>query len=55
MTPKTPSELKEQIEAQNEPPAAEGTELTAEGLEIPTPTRGQFFSDLEKVSRPSKD
>lgn len=54
MTPKTPSELMEQIERQqDEPePAAEGNERTAEGEEVRTPERGEFFSNLEKTSRP---
>lgn len=51
MPPKTPSELKKQIEKANEEaPAARGHERTAEGLDVPTPTRDDFFSNLEKVS-----
>lgn len=55
--PKTPDELKEQIEKANEQPADEGHERSAEGLEVPTPTREGFFGNLKKVSRPggSKD
>jgi hypothetical protein len=51
--PKTPDELKKQAEKQNaEKPPAEGHSRTAEGLEVPNPSRGQFFGDLEKASKP---
>jgi hypothetical protein len=53
MTPKTPSELKEQIEREQEKPARPGHEHTAEGKEVETPTREGFFSNLEKASRPA--
>jgi hypothetical protein len=53
MAPKTPSELKEQIERENEKPAREGHERTAEGLSVETPKAGDFFANLEKVSDPS--
>ena len=51
MPPKTPSELKKQIKAQKDQPAKEGHERTAEGQEVETPTRVDFFGNLEKVSR----
>lgn len=51
MPPKTPQELREQIERENEQPASPGKERTAEGEEVETPKRKDFFSDLEKVSR----
>jgi hypothetical protein len=54
MTPKTPSELKEQIEKQQESPAEPGHERTAEGKEVPTPKRRDFLSNLEKASKPNK-
>jgi hypothetical protein len=54
MPPKTPSELKEQIAKQNEVPATKGHDKTAEGLEIPRPTREQLFADLKKASKPDK-
>jgi hypothetical protein len=54
MAPKTPKELKEQIDAQNETPAKEGNDRTAEGLSVPRPQRGDFFSNLEKVSKPDE-
>lgn len=52
--PKTPEELKEQIEQAQDEPADEGSERTAEGLEVPTPARGDFLRNLEKVSKPEK-
>ena len=56
MPPKTPSELKEQIEKQAEenPPADADNQRTAEGLEVPTPTRKAFLGNLEKVSEPER-
>lgn len=51
--PKTPDELKEQIEKQREMPSPEGEERTAEGLSVETPKAGDFFSNLEKVAKPS--
>jgi hypothetical protein len=55
MPPKTPSELKEQIEEANAPPPADPEkERTAEGLTVETPSRDAFFSNLEKVSKPDK-
>lgn len=54
MPPKTPSELKEQIERQNEEPPTDGKDRTAEGLEVERPTRSGFFSNLEKTSKPKR-
>jgi hypothetical protein len=54
MPPKTPSELREQIEAQNEQPASDGNERTAEGVEARTPSRREFFGNLRKVAKPEK-
>jgi hypothetical protein len=51
MPPKTPSELREQIEAQQNEPAAPGHERTAEGIEIETPSEKDFFGNLRKVAR----
>lgn len=49
--PKSPAEIKEQIEKANEePPAIPGNERTAEGLEVQPPKRSDFFSKLVKVS-----
>jgi hypothetical protein len=52
MAPKTPKELKEQIDAQLDQPARPGHDRTAEGLSVPKPKRGDFFKNLEKVSKP---
>jgi hypothetical protein len=52
MPPKTPSELREQIEAQQNEPAAEGHERTAEGMETPTPSKNSFFGNLRKAANP---
>jgi hypothetical protein len=54
MPPKTPSELKEQIENQNETPAEPGKERTAEGMEVTPPSKEDFFGNLEKVARPDE-
>lgn len=54
MPPKTPDELREQIEKQNEQPAKEGHERTAEGLSVETPSRGDFFGNLDKISKPDQ-
>jgi hypothetical protein len=51
MPPKTPSELREQIEAQQNEPAAPGHERTAEGMETPTPSGSEFFGNLRKIAR----
>jgi hypothetical protein len=54
MPPKTSEELKEQLERENAQPAEKGKDRTAEGLEVPTPTRKAFLGNLEKVSKPEK-
>lgn len=54
MAPKTPNELREQIEAQQNEPAAEGNERTAEGMETPTPSRDSLLGNLRKVALPEK-
>lgn len=51
MPPKTPKQLRDEIEAQQEQPAKEGHERTAEGLSVETPTRGEFFGNLDKIAR----
>jgi hypothetical protein len=53
MPPKTPSELREQIEAQQNEPAAPGQERTAEGMETKTPSEADFFGNLRKMARNS--
>jgi hypothetical protein len=53
MPPKKPDELREQIESQNEQPAiGDGMERTADGKEVRTPSRQEFFGNLRKVSEP---
>ena len=53
MPPKTPDELREQIEQAQDEPADPGRERTAEGLEVETPQRNDFFETLKKVSKPT--
>jgi hypothetical protein len=54
MTPKTPDELREQIERENEQASDAGHEKTAEGMETPTPSEDDFFANLEKASKPEE-
>ena len=51
MPPKTPSELRKQIEAQQNEPAAAGHERTAEGMETRTPSESEFLGNLRKIAR----
>ena len=51
--PKTPEQIKAELEAQN-PDEPDETSKTAEGLEVPNPSRGDFFGNLEKVSVPTE-
>jgi hypothetical protein len=55
MPPKTPSELKEQLERQNKKPARAGHERTAEGLSVEKPSRGSFFANLKKAAEKDPD
>ena len=55
MPPKTPDELREQLEAQNAEQPAEGKDRTAEGLEVDRPSRQEFFGNLEQVARPEDE
>ena len=52
--PKTPDELREQIEDAQDVEGEPGTERTAEGLEVTTPTRKDFFGNLTKVTEPEE-
>jgi hypothetical protein len=54
MPPKTPKELREQAEAQATRPTKPGHTRTAEGEEVPKPTRGELFTNLAKVSEQDK-
>jgi hypothetical protein len=51
MPPKTPKELREQIEAQAKKPTKPGHTRTAEGEEVPKPGRGELFRNLGKLGR----
>jgi hypothetical protein len=47
MPPKTPSELKEQAKRQKQKnPPARGNSRTADGMEVPNPTRSDFFGNF---------
>jgi hypothetical protein len=52
MPPKTPDELREQLERQNQDQPAEGKDRTAEGLEVERPSREGFLGNLKKVTEP---
>ena len=52
MAPKTPKELKEQINATNADRPDDDSSRTAEGLKVPNPSRDDFFGNLAKVSEP---
>ncbi|MFL6013839.1 MAG: hypothetical protein ACJ74P_06040 [Gaiellaceae bacterium] len=55
MPPKKPTELREQIESQQDQPAiGAGMERTAEGMETRTPSRDEFFGNLRKTSKPER-
>lgn len=54
MTPKSPDELRRQIERQNETLAKPGHEKTAEGMEVPVPLKRELLANLEKLAKPSK-
>ena len=43
VTPKNPDELRKRVEEQAKKPAEPWHERTAEGLETPTPKRGEVF------------
>lgn len=51
MPPKTPKQLLDQILKRNKDRPADGHSMTAEGQKTPNPARGEFFSNLEKVSK----
>jgi hypothetical protein len=50
MTPKSPDELREELERQNEQPAKPGHERTAEGMEVPIPSKHELLDNLKKLS-----
>jgi hypothetical protein len=55
MAPKTPDELREQLERENEESAGDGQSRTAEGQVVPDPKRSEFFENLRKAAYPGKD
>lgn len=48
-------EAYEQIDAQRDEPADEGHECTAEGEEVETPLRDDFFGNLARTSKPDQN
>lgn len=54
MPPKTPRELREQVEEQAKKPTKPGHTRTAEGEEVPTPERGELLDNLRRLSKPKK-
>jgi hypothetical protein len=54
MPPKTPEELKEQLERKNAERPEKGKSRTAEGMEVPDPKRRDFLGNLRKVSKPDR-
>jgi hypothetical protein len=52
MPPKKPSQLREELERQNEQPAKPGYQRTAEGMEVPVPTWREVLGNLTKLSKP---
>ena len=50
----TVRERLEYVWRKRKPDREAGTELTADGMDVRTPTRGEFFENLEKVAKPKK-
>jgi hypothetical protein len=48
--PKTPDELKKQVERENAKPHSEDKDVTSEGMVVERPARDEFFSNLKKLS-----
>lgn len=55
MPPKTPNELREQLERENEQPAEEDHDRSAEGIDLPRPKRADFFANLGKLAEPDHE
>jgi hypothetical protein len=51
MPPKTPKQLLEQVLKRNKDRPADGHSVTAEGLKVRDPKRGDFFGNLSKASK----
>ena len=54
MTPKSPEELRRQLERKNETLAKPGHEYTSEGMEVPVPSKRELLTNLEKLAKPQK-
>ena len=54
MPPKTPEQLRREIEAQQGNPAEDGYEYTAEGAKVRTPDERELLGNLEKVAKPKR-
>lgn len=52
MPPKKPKKLRVQLRKRNKDRPADDHSMTADGMKTPNPTRGEFFSNLEKASKP---
>lgn len=52
MPPKTPKQLLHQLRKRNKERPADDHSMTAEGQKVPNPSRGEFFKNLEKASKP---
>lgn len=50
--PKTAKQLLDQLLKRNKDRPADDHSMTAEGQKVPNPTRGEFFTNLEKASKP---
>ncbi|HEU5214160.1 MAG TPA: hypothetical protein VFU30_01330 [Gaiellaceae bacterium] len=51
--PKTPKQLLGELLKRNKDRPADDHSMTAEGQKVPNPSRGEFFSNLEKASKPN--
>jgi hypothetical protein len=51
MPSKTAKQLLDQLLKRNKNRPADDHSMTAEGQKVPNPTRGEFFSNLEKASK----
>jgi hypothetical protein len=54
MPPKTPKQLRDKVAKRNKDRPADDHSMTAEGQKVPNPSRGEFFGNLEKASKPDQ-
>lgn len=52
MPPKKPKQLLRELKKRNKDRPADDDSMTAEGVKVPNPTRGEFFDALGKASKP---